>query len=356
MKEKNKKKIILLFLGILVLTGCSTQLKYSKEEQEKYYTEIAKQENEKTEDESDEDYNNRIATIVNQKISDNFDSKNDGKTITLETGQVLTKNVLCKPSEDSDHYYRENLTEKELEEYDKLPECENFKLTSGGYEGVWNSIIVKPLAWLIIQLGKLVSNYGVGLILASLLIRLAMYPITKKTAMQSELMKQAKPDLDKLEKKYAGKNDQESMMKKSREMAMIYKKYDIKPVAGCIFAFLQIPLFIGFYEAINRVPAIFEGSLLGIHLGTTPSTGIANGEVIYIVLSILVGLSTYFSLTLNSASNPDNKQMQTMTRVMFVMILLMSFIMTSALNLYWITTNSFTIVQNLIVKRKKEKV
>ena len=146
------------------------------------------------------------------------------------------------------------------------------------------------------------------------------------------------------------------MMKKSREMAMIYKKYDIKPVAGCLFAFLQIPLFIGFYEAIQRVPVIFEGSLLGVQLGTTPITGLSNGNFIYLILSVLVGVTTYYSLTLNSASNPDNKQMQTMTKFMFGMILIMSFIMTSALNIYWITTNLFTVVQNLIVKRKKEKV
>ena len=366
MKKNNMKKLIFLFLGVLLFTGCSTQLKYSKAEQEQYYTELAIQENEKLADESDEDYNKRIKEIVDKKLAEEFDEKQDGKTITLETGQVLTKNVLCKPSADSEHYYIENLDNSkenkekngttELEEFQKLPKCENFKLTSGGYEGVWNSIIVKPLAWLIIQLGKLVNNYGVGLILASLLIRLVIFPITKKTAMQSELMKQAKPDLDRLEKKYAGKTDNDSMMKKSREMAAIYKKYDIKPIAGCLFAFLQIPLFIGFYEAINRVPVIFEGSLLGIHLGTTPGTGIANGEYIYLLLSILVAVTTYFSLTLNSAANPDNKQMQTMTKVMLGLIVFMSFIMTSALNVYWITTNLFTIVQNLLVKRKKEKV
>lgn len=326
MKNNKFKKLFTIFLAVLILTGCTTQLKYKKTEE---------------------------------------NGDNGGKTITIkETGQVLTKNILCKPSEELDHYYLENLDNEtknkndktELDVYNELPKCENFKITGGEYENIWTSFIINPLAWLIIQLGKLVSNYGLGLILASLIIRLAIFPITRKTAMQSELMKQAKPELDKLEKKYANKTDRDSMMRKSQEMAAIYKKYDIKPIAGCLFAFLQIPLFIGFYEAINRVPAIFEGSLLGFQLGTTPLTGLTNGNFIYIILSIIVGATTYFSLTLNSASNPDNKQMQTMTKVMFVMILVMSFFMTSALNMYWITTNLFTVVQNLIVKRKKEKV
>lgn len=326
MKNNKMKKIFAILFAVIVLTGCTTQLKYKKTEE---------------------------------------NGENAGKSIIIkETGQVLTKNILCKPSEEIENYYIENLDNEEkdgsgkteLDRYNELPKCENFSVTSGGYEGVWTSIIVKPLAWLIIQLGNFVKNYGVGLIFASLIIRLAMYPITKKTAMQSELMKKAKPELDKLEKKYANKKDSDSMMKKSNEMALIYKKYNINPISGCLFAFLQIPLFIGFYEAINRVPAIFEGSLLGFQLGTTPITGMTNGNFIYIILTIIVGATTYYSLTLNSASNPDNQQMKSMTRVMFVMILVMSIFMTSALNLYWITTNLFTVVQNLIVKKKKEKV
>lgn len=80
-----------------------------------------------------------------------------------------------------------------------------------------------------------------------------MYPITKKSAMQSENLKKAQNDLQKLEKKYAGKQDQESMMQKSQEMMLIYKKYNINPMSGCIFALIQIPLFFAFYEAMNRI-------------------------------------------------------------------------------------------------------
>ena len=59
---------------------------------------------------------------------------------------------------------------------------------------------------------------------------------------------------------------------------------------------------------------------------------------------------------MNSASNPDNDQMKMMGRIMFFMILITSIFMTSALNIYWITTNLFTVVQNILVKRQKEKV
>ena len=274
-------------------------------------------------------------------------TKDDKVVKNPTTGQSLTENILCRPKdEDTIKIYEENKIDLE-----KLPECENFKIASGGYEGLWTSIFVKPLAWLILTIGDLVKNYGLGLIIVSLLIRLVAFPITRKTALQSELLKKAKPDLDKLEKKYLNKTDQDSLMKKNQEMMLIYKKYNINPVSGCLFSFLQLPLFIGFLEAINRVPAIFEETFLTFQLGTTPLTAIQSGKLLYILLIGVVGITTYFSFKLNATAMGDNNQAKTMNRVMVIMIIIMSVFMTSALNIYWITTNLFTIFQNLLVKR-----
>ena len=174
------------------------------------------------------------------------------------TGQNLTKNILCKPTDDDIlKLYKDNKVKIE-----KLPECEKMGVVSKNYDGLWVTIFVQPLAWLIIQIGKLVKNYGLALVLATILIRLIVFPFTKKSALQSENLKKAKPELDKLEKKYAGKNDQQAMMAKSQEMMMIYKKYEISPLSGCLFAFIQIPLFFAFLEAINRIPFLFEGNFL----------------------------------------------------------------------------------------------
>lgn len=274
-------------------------------------------------------------------------TKNNEVVVNPTTGQSLTENILCKPTDkETIKIYEENKVD-----ISKLPECKKFKANSGGYEGLWTSIFVKPLAWLIISIGNLVKNYGSSLIIVSLLIRMVAYPFTKKTAMQSELLKQAKPELDKLEKKYENKTDQESLMKKNQEMMIIYKKYDINPVSGCLFSFIQLPLFIGFLEAINRVPAIFEEKFLLFQLGTTPKTAIFNGEFYYLILIVIVAITTYYSFKLNMTSMGNNQQSKSMTKIMVVMITVMAIFMTSALNIYWITTNIFTIVQNLLVKR-----
>ena len=205
------------------------------------------------------------------------------------TGQNLPKNILCRPeSKKTIEVYEDNKIE-----LNKLPKCSEFVPASGGYEGIWTTIFVKPLAWIIIQIGKIVKNYGLAVILITLLIRMIMFPLTQKSAVQSENLKLAKPELDKLEKKYKNRQDQEAMMQKSQEMLVIYKKYKINPMAGCLYAFIQLPLFLAFYEALNRLPLIFEGSFLGLHLGMTPLTGITSGRIYYIIIVILVGLVTY---------------------------------------------------------------
>ena len=304
MKNTNKKtkKIVVLLLLIILLTGCTKTL-----------------------------------------------TKDDKPVKNPTTGQSLTENILCRPTdEETIKIYEEN---KDKVDISKLPECEDFKVTSGGYEGIWTTIFVKPLAWLILTVGKFVKSYGLGLIIVSLLIRIVAYPVTRKTAMQSELIKNAKPELDKLEKKYKDKTDQDSLMKKNQEMMMIYNKYNINPISGCLFSFIQLPLFIGFLEAINRVPAIFEEKFLVFQLGTTPTTAFSNGNYLYLILIVIVAVTTYFSFKLNATAMPDKSQAKTMNTTMVIMITVMGLFMTSALNIYWITTNVFTIVQNLLVKR-----
>lgn len=307
MKKNKKSKLIILFVLVLLLTGCTKTLKGEDKK-----------------------------VVTNQ-----------------ETGQSLTENILCQPTnEETIKKYEENGVD-----INKLPKCEDFKITSGGYEGLWTSIFVKPLAWAILFISKYVNSAAIALIITSIIIRLVTYPITKKTAMQSELLKKAQPELEKLEKKYANKQDQESLMRKSQEMTIIYKKYNINPVSGCLYAFLQLPLFIAFLEAINRVPALFEETFLKMQLGTTPWIGItSHGNYIYIILIILVGATTYFSFSLNkTTATSENDPMKNMTNVMTGMIIVMSLFMPTALCIYWFTTNLFTVAQNLIVKRSSEK-
>ena len=269
-----------------------------------------------------------------------------------ETGQTLTENILCRPT----NQYTKKIYEKSKKvDLKKLPECKDFKITSGKYEGLWTSIFVKPLAFILLRLGEFVKNYGLSVIIVSLIIRFIAYPITKKTAMQSELMKKAQPELNRLQKKYENKKDQESMMKQNQEMMAIYKKYNINPMSGCAFAMLQLPIFVAFFEAVQRTPVIFEDKFLGLQLGTTPSVGITSATFYaYIVLILLIAATTFFSFKMNSAGNTEDPTMKMMPTMMSIMIVVTAVFMPTGLGIYWVTSNLFTIVQNMLVKRSKK--
>ena len=229
----------------------------------------------------------------------------DGVMVKEETtGQNLAKNILCQPEDENViETYKENGIK--IKDY---PKCSEFTPADGGYEGIWSTIFIKPLSWLIIQIGELLANYGLAIIVVTLLIRLIIFPISKKSAMQSENMQLASKDLQKLEAKYRNKQSQEQQMMKAQEMLQIYKKYDINPMSGCLFAFIQMPLFFAFLESLNRIPAVFEGTLFGFNLGTSPfnalfggsfdfnhfAASFRHGDFIYLLLTIIVGATTFF--------------------------------------------------------------
>lgn len=297
------KKIIMIILCIFMLTGCTKILKDSE-----------------------------------KKVVKN-----------PETGQAITENIICKPTDkDAIKIYEDNNVDMS-----KLPECEKFTPLKN-YEGLWTSLFVKPLAWLIIKIESLVKNSGLAIIISCLLIRLVLYPLTRKTAMQSELIKKASPELEKLEKKYKDKTSTEDQQRKAQEMMLIYQKYQINPISGCLLSFLQIPLVMAYYEAINRTPIIFEGNFLSLNLGTTPWTAITHGKYIYIILIVLIFLTTLVSF--KKTLKDQSAQAQNMKFSLYFMLAIItyaSFTMSSALGIYWVTSSLFTIIQNLLVERKK---
>lgn len=282
------------------------------------------------------------------------DSENK-KIINEVTGQSLTSNILCMPEDDDlKKIYEENKDRMEVD-YDSLKPCSEFAPNNLKYNGLWESIFIKPLAWLIIKLGQFVNSYGLAVIILGILIRLILVPFTKKTMMQSENMKKAQPELQAIQKKYGNTQDQGMAMQMSQEMMMVYKKYNINPAGGCLVGFIQLPILLAFLEAINRVPAIFEDNFLTLQLGTSPFVGIKGGNYLYILIIILIILTTYFSykysMRASTGNSEQDKQMELMMKFMIAFISIASLSLPTALALYWIVSNGFMIGQNFLLKK-----
>ena len=285
---------------------------------------------------------------------------NEGKIITNnETGQSVKKDILCQPDSNSELYKIYSEHEDQLDvKVDELPKCNEFSLTSNKYDGLWQLLLVRPIALLVLKVGYLFNNFGISVMLIGLLIRIILLPLSLKSIKQSQNIQKAQPEIAKIEKKYANKTDNASMMAKSQETMMVYQKYKINPVAGCLVALIQIPLFFAFLDAINKVPAIFEGSLFGMQLGTTPWKGIESGQYIYIILIFLIIITTYVSFikTMNQNNNDEMmKEMNFMFKFMIISISIASFNLPTAIAFYWIVTNGFAVIQNYVTKKMLEK-
>ena len=278
------------------------------------------------------------------------------RVIDEKTGQSLSANILCLP-EDEEILANYQKYEKYMDvKLGDLPKCSAMKVyDKKSYNGLWVQLFVRPLAWVIINLGKLLGNYGVSVMVIGIIIRLIMMPFSAKTIKQQESLKKAQPELERIEKKYKDRTDQEAMMQKSQDTLAVYKKYNINPMSSCLISFIQLPLFFAFLEAINRVPAIFENNFWKFQLGTTPLVGIKEGNYYYIILIVLIVLFTAlsFKMTMSqtSATTESGIQSKYMMIFMTVFIGIASIQLPSAIALYWVVTNAFNVFQTILFKK-----
>lgn len=128
----------------------------------------------------------------------------------------------------------------------KDPEVlEQYGLGSCVYYG-WFSAFAKVLASLLHLLYAIVGNYGVAIILLTVIVRGAMFPLSRKAAINAQKMQELAPELKKIADRY--KDDLEARMKAQRELQ---KRVGFNPLAGCLPMFLQLPIFIGLYRALS---------------------------------------------------------------------------------------------------------
>lgn len=264
-----------------------------------------------------------------------------------------------------------------------------------GWNGILD-ILVWPMAGLMWGIGKTIAfgNYGVTIVLTTIVVRSLAWPIYAKSNDMTLKMQLMAPEQAKLEAKYEGKTDPESNQRKQMEMMQLYKKYGVG-VGGCLLPFVQFPIFIAFYETLQRVPvtrgaeykldfSFFKGNLLWIDLfqgRINPETGAIISSTQnwgVIVLSVLVGITQIVSQILmsrrqkktkeESQSNvpeyrrtqPNDMQKQTENTMKFMMYgmtaMMVFFVLrsTAALGLYWLVGNIYSTLQGHLGHKKSK--
>ena len=210
-------------------------------------------------------------------------------------------------------------------------------------EGIWNSYFVYPLSWLIVKFAELIQspawNYRVSIILVTILIRIILLPLMIKQMKSTKAMKEIQPQIQALKEKYSSK-DQKTQQKLNQETMLLFQKNNINPMAGCLPILIQMPILIAFYHAIMRTSEISQHTFLWFDLGARDP---------YFILPVLAALGTFVQQKIVMRGQPDNPQMKIMLYVMPIMILVFAVSLPSALSLYWVVGNIFSIVQSIFI-------
>lgn len=209
-------------------------------------------------------------------------------------------------------------------------------------EGFWNEYIVYPLSQFIIMVAKVAgNNYGLAIILVTIIIRLLILPLMIKQTKSSKAMQAIQPEMQKLKEKYSSK-DQKTQQKLQQETMALFQKHNINPLAGCFPILIQMPILIGFYHAINRTREIAEHSFLWFDLGSPDP---------YYILPLVAGATTFIQQKMMMAGTANqNPQMAMMLWMMPIMIIIFAIKFPAALSLYWVVGNIFMIVQTYFIK------
>jgi len=254
----------------------------------------------------------------------------------------------------------------------------------------WNSIIVTPMTNLLLWIYKIVGgDFGIAIILFTIVIRLIILPLTNKQMKSTQAMQemQKSKSWQDVQKKY--KNDREKL---AQEQMKLYKELGVSPFGSCLPTLIQLPIIFGLYQAIVRALAASPMQLLTLSQSIYPYfdmpnliplnsrflwMNLAQPERVYIlgygipVLAIIVALTTYVQskLTTPTSSAPGDQSAQ-MGKMMnlYMPLLLGYFAMSyaSGLAVYFVISNLVGIVQyavmgkadwrNLLPGKKNEAV
>jgi YidC/Oxa1 family membrane protein insertase len=214
----------------------------------------------------------------------------------------------------------------------------------------------KALLWTMNMFHSIIPNYGISIILLTLLVRILFWPLTHKSTESMKRMQELQPEIKALQEKYKA-----TPQKLQQETMKLYKEKKANPMGGCLPMLVQIPVFIALFTVLrNAIELRYAGFLWVADLSTAEN--LFAGQIPFIgslnILPLLMSASMIWQqkMTPTVATTPEQQQQQKM--MMFMMPIMMLFFfykMPSGLVLYWTTSNLLMIAQTSLRTLKKKK-
>ncbi len=216
----------------------------------------------------------------------------------------------------------------------------------------WFDIIAKPALSLLNLLYGFVHNYGLAIILVTIIFKLLLWPISQKGMKSMKTMQKIKPKMTKLQEKY--KNDKERL---NQEMIKMYRTYKVNPIGGCLPMLAQIPLFFALYKVLlQSIELRHAPFMLWITDLSAPDRLYMGFDIPYLggipVLTLLMGGSMFLQQKMTPAPLDA-----TQAKVMLFMPVLFTFMFinfSSGLVLYWFINNLLSIAQQYLINRSPD--
>lgn len=205
------------------------------------------------------------------------------------------------------------------------------------------AFLCKPIHWLLIQLYSLVGNWGIAIILLTIILRTLTFPINHKSYKNMEGMRRVNEPLQEIKKRYEGNSDPQAQMQMQQEMMELYKKEGVNPL-GCLPTFLQMPIFFALYRTIYGSVELYQADFFGWY------TDLSSPDP-YFILPVLVGAVMVGQQFLMPSSGMENPQMKIMMWIMPVMFFFFSLMMPSGLALYMFISISLGIAQQAYIRK-----
>jgi len=236
----------------------------------------------------------------------------------------------------------------------KLNDTRLSKLDESKFFGI--DILIE---WLLRSLYGLVRNYGIAILLLTLIIKILLAPLTHKSMVSQAKMAKLQPKLSELQSKY--KDNPEAL---NRETMELYKREKINPLGGCLPLLLQMPILMAMYQLLDRMVDLKGAPFLFIKdlscpdnivpfSFTIPLVNISSLNILPIIMTLISFLSTFLMPEArNNAS--ANKQAQIMLFGLPILFLFLFYNVSSALVLYWTFMNLLTMFQQLYVSYMKK--
>ncbi len=214
----------------------------------------------------------------------------------------------------------------------------------------WFDPIAKPLLYVLNFMYRYVPNYGVCIILLTILIKVLFWPLAHKSAQSMKTMQKLQPKLKKLKEKYG--EDKERL---NKELMQLYKAYKVNPMSGCLPMVLQIPVFFALYKVLLQAIELRHAPfVLWINDLSAPDRLMIPGVHIPMiggvpVLTLLMGASMYLQQKMSPSSlDPTQAKMMQLLPVVFTFMFIN---FPSGLVLYWLVNNVLSVVQQYYVNK-----